>query len=147
MGIFKQDGGLKQVISFDDPELQRDLESGNKPYLILTRTPGEYEDHQDDYQEFQAIAMRGRRTVFDYFKNQLGNDDLLHSYVFSGKIPLGQELTLYTFLRLCIEQFFPGNAELTVSELDIIAYETSGIDPGFDLEAFYLAEINKRTKS
>lgn len=145
MGIFKQ---LSNVMSFADEATQKDLEAGNKPYLILLRGLDEEDSYQDDsYQEFEAVAMRGRESVYDHFMQQLGAYDLLHSYVISGKIPLGKEVTLYTFLRLCREQYFQNKPGADTDELNSIVYETTpNLSDQFDIDAFYYAEINRRTK-
>ena len=144
MAIFKE---LTSVLGFEDPELQKELESGNKPYLVLLK---EVEESQDDdsYQEYQALAIRGRENVFNILTEQLGAYDLLHSYVLSGKIPLGKEVSIYSFLRLCIETHFKNSSKgITVDELNSIIFATNGyISESFDLDAFYAVEINKRTK-
>lgn len=145
MAIFKE---LTNVLGFEDPELQKELESDNKPYLFLLRDVGDL-NNDDSYQEYQAFAVRGRENVFDILISQLGGYDLLHSYVLSGKIPLGKEVSVYSFLRLCIETHFKNESKaLTVEELNSVVFETVETLPAsFDLDAFYTMEINKRTKA
>ena len=144
MPIFKK---KIEVMGFVNPETQEDLEF-DKPYLLLIKEfdqEGSVENELgDDYQEFNAVAMRGRRTVFDYLFNRLGSFDLIHSYVMSGNIPLGKEVSIYTFIRLCIIKYFAqSNNGLTVEELNDITYQTSNIDPEkFDLDVYYSREIN-----
>ena len=145
MAIFKE---LTSVLGFEDAELQKELESGNKPYLVLLK---EVEEPQDDdsYQEYQAYAIRGRESVFDILIEQLGSYDLLHSYILSGKIPLGKEVSVYSFLRLCLETHFKHSSRgITVDELNAMVYVTNDyLSKSFDLDAFYAVEINKRTKA
>lgn len=145
MSIFKQ---TIDVMGFVDPATQED-EEFSKPYLILVTEVGEYDDTEmeDSYREFLGIAMRGRKAVFDYFADQLGNHDLIHSYVMSGKIPLGKEVTLYSFLRLCIEKYFAQSSRITVDELDTMAIQTSNVDPDkFDLNILYQRETGRSSR-
>ena len=145
MPIFKQ---TIDVLNFVDPQTQEDQEF-NKPYLLLLTPAGGYDYEaasiDDGYKEFTGIGLRGRRLTFDYLKDQLGNDDLIHSYVLSGKIPLGKEVSLYTFLRLCITQYFSKSTDgLTLEDLNALAYETSGIDPDkVDLDILFSREANR----
>lgn len=145
MSIFKE---LTSVLGFEDSELQKELESGNKPYLVLLKEAEEPQD-DDSYQEYQAFAIRGRENVFNILTEQLGSYDLLHSYILSGKIPLGKEVSVYSFLRLCIETHFKNASKgITVDELNSMVYIANDhIPESFDLDAFYTVEINKRTKA
>ena len=143
MPVFRQ---TIDVLSITNPETLEEQEF-NKPYLILLTDAGTYEDRNDldSFQEFNAIAMRGRRAVFDYLKAQLGNDDLIHSYIMSGKISLGNEVSIYTFLRLCIIKYFSQSTDgLTLEDLNAIAYETSGLDPErCNLDVLFSREANR----
>ena len=146
MAIFKE---LTSVLGFEDPELQKELESGNKPYLVLLKETAEEPQDDDSYQEYQAFAIRGRENVFNILTEQLGSYDLLHSYILSGKIPLGKEVSVYSFLRLCLETHFKNASKgITVDELNYMVYETNDyVSKSFDLDAFYTVEINKRAKA
>lgn len=143
MAIFKQ---LIDVMGIIDPETKEDQEFG-KPYLLLLTQANTYSEEQEDYREFDAIAIRGRRVVYDFIHGQLGNDDLIHSYIMSGKIPLGSEVSLYTFMRLCITKYFPKSTEgLTLDELNALAYETSDLDPEtFNLDVLFNREANRKS--
>lgn len=142
MPVFKQ---LLDVMGFVDVETKEDQEI-SKPYLILLTDAGSYDDTEleDSYREFQALAMRGRKAVFDHLVEQLGAYDLIHSYVMSGKIPLGKEVTLYSFLRLCVERYFAQSSPISIDELETIAYQTSNINPEkFDLNVLYQRETGR----
>ena len=144
MPVFKQ---LRDVMGFVDVETKEDQEF-SKPYLILLTDAGAYDETEldDSYREFQALAMRGRKAVFDHLVEQLGAYDLIHSYVMSGKIPLGKEVTLYSFLRLCIERYFAQSASISVDDLDVLAYQTSNINSEkFDLNILYQRETGRHS--
>ena len=144
MPVFKQ---LLDVMGFVDVETKEDQEI-SKPYLILLTDAGCYDDTEleDSFREFQALAMRGRKAVFDYFCDLLGSYDLIHSYVMSGKIPLGKEVTLYSFLRLCVERYFAQSSAISIDELDTMAYQTSNVNPEkFDLNILYQRETGRHS--
>ena len=145
MSIFKE---TIDVMGFVNPETQEDQEF-NKPYLLLLTDANQYNDNEydDNYREFRGVALRGRRVVYDYLKAQLGNDDLIHSYILSGKIPLGKEVSIYTFLRLCVTTYFSQSTDgLTLEDLDSLALETSGADPDTtNLDMIFAREANKPT--
>lgn len=145
MPIFQQ---KIDVMGFVDTVTHED-EGFNKPYLVLLTEANSYEnnDIQDGFREFQAFGIRGRKVAFEHFQEQLGNYDLLHSYVLSGRIALGNEVTLYTFLRLCIEKYFAQSTSMTVEDLDSIAYQTSDVDPEkYDLNVLYMRETGRSAR-
>lgn len=140
MAIFKK---KIEVMGFVNKDTHEDLEF-DKPYLLLIRKEdGMEEELGDDYQEFDAYAMRGRREVFDFLTQRLGSFDPIHSYVMSGAIPLGKEVSIYTFIRLCISKYFSQSSDITVEELNDLAYQTGNINPErFDVDVFFDREIN-----
>lgn len=97
MTIFKE---KKQVVQLIDVNTGADQQF-DKPYLLLLR---EFTgDIITEETEFIGVPIRGRKEAFIYVSSGMGNYDLLNSYVMSGRIQLGQEVSLYTFMRLCIQ--------------------------------------------
>lgn len=97
MTIFKE---KKQVVQLIDVNTGSDQQF-DKPYLLLLR---EFTgDIITEETEFIGVPIRGRKEAFIYVSSGMGNYDLLNSYVMSGRIQLGQEVSLYTFMRLCIQ--------------------------------------------
>lgn len=97
MTIFKE---KKQVIQLIDVNTGSDQQF-DKPYLLLLR---EFTGNIiTEETEFIGVPIRGRKEAFIYVSSGMGNYDLLNSYVMSGRIQLGQEVSLYTFMRLCIQ--------------------------------------------
>jgi hypothetical protein len=140
MPLFKK---KLDVMGFVNTETHEDLEF-NKPYLLLIKKEGGMENELgDDYQEYDAYAMRGRREVFDFLTQRLGSFDTIHSYVMSGAIPLGKEVSVYTFIRLCITKYFAQSSDISIEELNDISLQTSNVDvERFDTEVFYNRELN-----
>lgn len=136
MAIFKQ---RKQVVALVDPVTREPIEiEEDKPYLLILADAG-----SEDFEQGTWFAMRGRKTVFDYLISSLGNYELLHSYVLSGKISLGGEVSVYSFLRLCLtKHFVDGEHGLTVDELDSYAI-ISDQDQHVDLNLLYANEMNQ----
>lgn len=133
----------KQVIALSDP-ITKEEQEFDKPYLILLTPSNSYDaDTDDSYKEYNAVAMRGRRAVFDYLMSSLGNDDLIHSYILSGNIPLGKEVSIYTFLRLCITVYFKKSSDVTLDYLNNVAYDTSDINQDTDLDMLFSREANR----
>ena len=145
MPIFKK---KIDVMGFVNPETGENQEF-NKPYLLIIKELGDDEgggledEVGDDYQEFTGtVGLRGRRVVFDYLCQRLGSFDMIHSYVLSGNIPLGKEVSIYSFIRLCVTNYFAqSNNGLTLEELEGLAYQTSNVDPEkFDLDVLFQRE-------
>jgi hypothetical protein len=132
MPIFKQ---LKSVVELVNPITREPIDMDDKGYLLILVTAGSQE-----YDSGEFLAVRGRRVVFDYLLNSLGNYDIIHSYVLSGKIPLGGEVSVYSFMRLCLTKYF--NTEdvgMTVEDLEV--YANTG-EESIDLDFLYSNEMN-----
>jgi hypothetical protein len=120
----------------------------DKPYLLLL-VPADSPDQ--DYASGEWIALRGRKEVFDYIMNYVANGNylLLKSFILSGGITFGNEVSIYTFARLCIEKFQYGTQE-DLEHLDLMATDTAiiGNDPITDEELgrFYSKELSQRSK-
>jgi predicted acyltransferase (DUF342 family) len=96
----------------------------DKPYLLLMDP---VDSEEDTIGEFYAI--KGRKTVFDEMKQNMitGNYNILKSHVLSGGITFGNEVSVYTFFRLCIEKFKYGTED-DLELLNDMAVSTSS-DP------------------
>lgn len=92
---------LKSVVS------QVDLKTGlskdyDRIYALFLVQQGSEESTTGEFN-----IMRGREVVFRYCVDYVvtGEYDLLKSQILSENMSLGNEVSLYTFLRLCIEKF------------------------------------------
>ena len=131
---------LKSVVQFINPATQQfeDIDMGeSKPYLILMQDVDN--DNDDTYKEGRWISVRGRDSAFSYLESEAFGIDIVHSYVLSGNIHLGEEVSVYSFMRLCIEKN-KVRTNLTVDDLDDYALT---INPDMDLNLVYNAEVNK----
>ena len=61
----------------------------------------------------------------------------------SGNIPLGKEVSVYSFLRLCIQEHKVDDISITIDELDDYA---RSVYPNIDLNLKYNQEINHKTR-
>lgn len=149
MAIFRK---KKKVMMFFNPvtgeEIDKDID---KPYLLLLKDLNSEKDDGGQWYPF-----RGRQTVFDFMYSQLGNWDLLESYVMSGSMRLGQEISLYTFMRYCItnKKVEQDKGEpLTLDELNNMVLMSMGEDFDQDMDTFtnqldkrFVDELNQRIK-
>jgi len=128
MPIFKKNP-MEKVF---DPITGRPVESDEKEFLLILVDRG-----SESTDEGSFVALRGRRATFDYLTSTLGNYDLLNSYVLTGNIPLGKEVSLYSFLRYYMETKFQ-NSDFTTDDLVNYIDEIEYVD----LDARYSREIN-----
>lgn len=143
MTIFKE---KKQVVQLIDVNTGTDQQF-DKPYLLLLR---EFTgDIITEETEFIGVPIRGRKEAFIYVSSGLGNYDLLNSYVMSGRIQLGQEVSLYTFMRLCVQnKKIPLDCidGITVDHLNSIVFD---MYPELDeeyLERVYKNDLTSKSK-
>ena len=81
-------------------------------------------------------------SAFEYIKSELYNIDPTKSYVFAGNIPLGKEVSVYSFIRLCLEKNMVDESDsFNIEELNDYIINNLGID--VDLNLLYNSEINK----
>ena len=131
----------KQVVQMFDPETKKSLDfEEDKPYLILLQDAEA--DRSQDTQEGRFIATRGRSSVFWYLESEIYNIDPRHSYVLSGKIPLGSEVSVYSFIRLCIEKNKVSEFSISLEELENFIHANC-FNNNKDLNLLYQTEINK----
>ena len=98
MPIFKR---LKSIVEVADTTTGMDT-GINKPYLLLLVNVGEEDTTQGEF-----VAIKGRQAAYRYLKDYVitGNYNILASQILSGGITFGNEVSIYTFMRLCIEQY------------------------------------------
>ncbi len=139
MGLFVE---KKKAIAFFNKDTGEELEmEEEKPYLVLLTDVDE--SRELDTTEGRFIATRGRTTVFNYLQSEYFQIDPLHSFVMSGNIPLGREVSVYSFLRLCIQENKVADISITIDDLDDYA---SSIYPDEDLNLVYNKEINHKVR-
>ena len=71
----------------------------------------------------------------------LGSYDLIHSYILSGGLKLGQECSVYTFLRLSLQKKNVDVSWLTLDELN--EYAKNGNEDIGNLDLLYTSELNR----
>ena len=121
MPLFKQ---LTQVVELRDPKTGKPIEiAEDKPYLVILAEP------------------EGRQALYDYLLETMGSYDLIHSYILSGGLKLGQECSVYTFLRLSLQKKNVDVSWLTLDELNEYA-KNSNEDIG-NLDLLYTSELNR----
>lgn len=140
MPIFKNKQ-KKQVVELIDRETGREIEIEAKPYLLILSNL----DGDDDFvaNEGKWIKIEGRTSVIGYLCSDFYNINPLESYILTGKIPLGSEVSVYSFLRFCIE-YNKGDVGLTIEDMDNHIHST--INRDINLNAVYAREINKGIK-
>ena len=138
MALFNQ---LKTVVDVIDPKTKKPIElAEDKPYLVILTDIGAYEEEDDYFAEKQCIKMRGRQALYDYLLETMGSYDLVHSYILSGGLKLGQECSIYTFLRLSIQKQNVDPSWLTLDELnDYVRRDNDSIN----LDLLYNSELNR----
>jgi hypothetical protein len=141
MPLHKPEESYKSVVQFMNQETKEfeDIEV-EKPYLILMQDADYQGD--DDYHEGDFVSMRGRETAFTYLESNAFSCDIINSFVMTGHIHLGEEISIYSFMRSCIERKLV-RTNLTVDDLDSFAEE---MHPGINLDLIYSSEMNKSIK-
>ena len=138
---------FKKVVSIVD---QVDTATGfdlaiDKAYLLLLVQSGD-----EDITQGEFVALRGRKDTYEYIKTNClnGNYNILKSHILSGGITFGNEVSLYTFARLCIQQYQYDD----ISELEYLndqAINTSlnpdSVSEG-QLESFFRQELSAKAK-
>lgn len=127
----------KEVVALHDPTTGQPIEFDEKPYLLLMVPAG-----SDDFESGEFYALRGRKNVYEWLVSQYPNFDILHSYVMSGNIKFGEEVSIYSFMRMLLEKRF-GEENLTMEELiDFVLDQNPDMDES-KLQALYLNEMNQ----
>lgn len=112
--------------------LKRDLD---RIYALFLVPCGEEDSYSGNF-----VVMKGRKEVFDYCMDYVvtGEYDILRSQILSENMSLGNEVSLYTFLRLAIEVYRYDD----ISRLDFLDEITNNtyIKPN-SLESSYLSRF------
>jgi hypothetical protein len=143
MPLHKPVEAFKSVVQFINPNTNQfeDIDMvESKPYLILMTevdNPGDDECHEGRW-----ISIRGRDGAFGYLEGECMGIDIVYSYVMTGHIHLGEEVSVYSFMRHCIESK-KVHTNFTVDDLNAYA---SDLYPDLDLNLLYNKEINKGVK-
>ena len=138
MPIYKK---LQSIVSKVDPNTGYDT-AFDKPYLfLLTRADSE------DEESGEWMAIKGRKTSYESLREMCisGEYKLTRSWVLSGGITFGNEVSVYTFLRQCIVVYQYG----TQDDLDMLNSVIIDIDPNITeeyLDRLYTSEIYSSPK-
>jgi len=116
-----------------------------KQYLLLLHF---IEDTNKEAKDFEIIT--GRKETFDYLLENIDSIDLTQSHVMSQNTPLENAITVYSFLRLCLEK------HMNESEKETIDYDETMLNEHMvnfydsmseeELDALYEEEINQAFK-
>lgn len=143
MTIFKN---LKSVVQLYDKETKEPIPMPEvKPYLLILLDNNTYLNGDEDFREGQWVSIRGRQAVFDYLVSNMGNYDMLHSFVLTGKIKLGQEISIYSFMRSLIQaNKIENTGNITIDELNDLAKECAlNNEEEIDLNLLFVEETNR----
>lgn len=142
MTIFKN---LKSIVQLYDENQQPIEMLETKPYLLILTDINTYLNGDEDFREGEWKSIRGRQAIFDYLVSNLGNYDMLHSFVLTGRIKLGQEISVYSFLRSLIQGGkIDNSANLTVKEINDLAKECAmNNEEEVDLDLLFAEETNR----
>lgn len=140
MAIFNK---LKNVVELHDPKTGEIIEMDNKPFLLLCVDAG-----SEDYENGEFHAIRGRSATLEFLGMQFGNFDIIHSYVMSGNIHFGEEVSLYSFMRIHIKELEEKEG-ITLDDLNALAgqYDLEFQDDTTLLDALYIKETNRPIKT
>ena len=138
MPLHKRDDQLKSVIQFANPTTGEFEDIAlEKPYLILIQDVDYATD--DEYHEGTFVSVRGREAAFAYLESQAFGVDMTTSFVMTGHIHLGEEVSIYSFMRHCIENK-KVSTEITVEDLNEYVAE---MHPSIDLNLLYATEMKR----
>lgn len=119
----------------------------DKPYLILYVTYDRMSDPETgEYLDGEFKAIRGRRACYDYIINELSiyNINPMKSFILSGNIVFGNEVSVYTFIRQCIERYQYGDESIIEELNDSIINLSEGKITESIINNFFLSELNSK---
>lgn len=106
---------LKQIIARIDPTTGKEVAPKvEKQYLVLIH----YLDTDNEATEKSYEIIRGRIETAKFLLNELENIDLLQSHVIAQNLSLEKALTVYSFLRLCLEKYLSEEEQMKY-EIDV----------------------------
>ena len=131
MAIFPE--RINVVTLYDDNNNAVQLE---KFYLILLA-----DLDAEDANEGKWVVLEGRQSVINYLSGEFYNGiDPLKSYILTGNIRLGNEVSVYSFLRAMLNR---PDVETSIS-LDELDEYASSVHKGVDLNALFIKETRSK---
>ena len=131
MAIFPE--RINVVTLYDDNNNAVQLE---KFYLILLA-----DLDAEDANEGKWVVLEGRQSVINYLSGEFYNGiDPLKSYILTGNIRLGNEVSVYSFLRAMLNR---PDVETSIS-LDELDEYASSIHKNVDLNALFIKETRSK---
>lgn len=131
MAIFPE--RINVVTLYDDNNNAVQLE---KFYLILLA-----DLDAEDANEGKWVVLEGRQSVINYLSGEFYNGiDPLKSYILTGNIRLGNEVSVYSFLRAMLNR---PDVETSIS-LDELDEYASSVHKNVDLNALFIKETRSK---
>ena len=131
MAIFPE--RINVVTLYDDNNNAVQLE---KFYLILLA-----DLDAEDANEGKWVVLEGRQSVINYLSGEFYNGiDPLKSYILTGNIRLGNEVSVYSFLRAMLSR---PDVETSIS-LDELNEYASSVHKNVDLNALFIKETRSK---
>ena len=131
MAIFPE--RINVVTLYDDNNNAVQLE---KFYLILLA-----DLDAEDANEGKWVVLEGRQSVINYLSGEFYNGiDPLKSYILTGNIRLGNEVSVYSFLRAMLNR---PDVETSIS-LDELDEYASSVHKSVDLNALFIKETRSK---
>lgn len=131
MAIFPE--RINVVTLYDDNNNAVQLE---KFYLILLA-----DLDAEDANEGKWVVLEGRQSVINYLSGEFYNGiDPLKSYILTGNIRLGNEVSVYSFLRAMLNR---PDVETSI-KLDELNEYVSSIHKNVDLNALFIKETRSK---
>ena len=131
MAIFPE--RINVVTLYDDNNNAVQLE---KFYLILLA-----DLDAEDAHEGKWVVLEGRQSVINYLSGEFYNGiDPLKSYILTGNIRLGNEVSVYSFLRAMLNR---PDVETSIS-LDELDEYASSVHKNVDLNALFIKETRSK---
>ena len=131
MAIFPE--RINVVTLYDDNNNAVQLE---KFYLILLA-----DLDAEDANEGKWVVLEGRQSVINYLSGEFYNGiDPLKSYILTGNIRLGNEVSVYSFLRAMLNR---PDVETSIS-LDESDEYVSSVHKNVDLNALFIKETRSK---
>lgn len=131
MAIFPE--RINVVTLYDDNNNAVQLE---KFYLILLA-----DLDAEDANEGKWVVLEGRQSVINYLSGEFYNGiDPLKSYILTGNIRLGNEVSVYSFLRAMLSR---PDVETSIS-LDELDEYASSVHKNVDLNALFIKETRSK---
>ena len=131
MAIFPE--RINVVTLYDDNNNAVQLE---KFYLILLA-----DLDAEDANEGKWVVLEGRQSVINYLSGEFYNGiDPLKSYILTGNIRLGNEVSVYSFLRAMLNR---PDVETSIS-LDELNEYASSVHKNVDLNALFIKETRSK---